>query len=574
MKKIVFYFDPTITKVFTRISTDSGETRVQLSTPHNFVARAELVARIITIDDDDQIATRIDPGYTYYKVAGFKTLKSGEGIYFDEVAGAYKASAYGFVIYYRGTLKLVPVHSVTRDKLKVYFNVFPTERKKLPTASEIQEYLHEYKILTGIGEKRINDQLSKVNVDEPKLTRMLVAQGKAPIHGQEEYFNPLVEFEKKAGELRSDGRIDFREVGAVVQVFKGQEILERIPPVKAEDGMDVYGNLVPAEMAQPEGYKRGENIVQSGSDENLFLAGIDGVLKIVQRKVSVHETVVINGDVDYETGNIEFNGSVEVTGSVLPGFHIKAHGDVRIMNSIEDAIIEAGGDVTIGMGAVGKEAVKIQCEGNLKTKYLLNATVEAGGTIEVEDSIINSSVFSNKRVIVTGKSGKVAGGEITALYSIEAKILGAKTETTTILSVGRNLYIEKELDEVRKEINVWRGEVTEVIRKLKTTFGEGVFEDPKKYIAILPPVKKKNCLALLQELNKGNKHLKELQDKGQQISEKLKLDEEPYIVAYDRVYPGATLNIKKRIRKIDRLYENARFFEDLETRDIRFTSAV
>ncbi len=573
MKKIIFYFDPTVTKMFVKTNTDTGESKVHLSSPHNFAGRAEIVARVINVDSDDQVATRIDPGYDYYKVANYRSIKAGEGVYFDETAGAYKASEYGFITFNQGVLKLLPGHTMTRDKLKVYYNIFPTGQNKIPTASEIQEYLHSYQILAGVGEKNINAQLEKINPSEKKLSRILVAKGKAPVNGREETFMPLLEFEKKAGELRSDGRIDFREVGAVVQVFKGQEILERIPPVKPEDGMDVYGNIIAAEMEANDGYRKGENIVQSGHDESIFLAGIDGVLKVVQRKVSVLETVVINGDVDYETGNIEFNGSVEVTGSVLPGFQIKAKGDISVKNSVEDAYIEAGGDVVIGMGVVGKESVKIVCGGELRTKYLLNASVEAAGDVIIEDSIINSNVFSNNRISVTAKTGKITGGEVTALYDVEAKIVGAKTETPTIISVGRNLQIEKELNAIRKEMSLRREEVAEIIRKLKTSFGEGVFEDPKKYIAILPPVKKKACLSLLQELNSGNRELKNLQEKSQEVSEKLKLEREPYIIVYNRIYPGTVLNIKKRTRKIDREYDNARFFEDLDTRDIRFTSA-
>ena len=175
---------------------------------------------------------------------------------------------------------------------------------------------------------------------------------------------------------------------------------------------------------------------------------------------------------------------------------------------------------------------------------------------------------------MTAKTGKIIGGDITALYDILVKVAGAPNETPTILSVGRNLYIEKELELVRKEMNVLRESVQEVIRKLRTSFGESVFEDPKKFIAILPPLRQKACLELLKELNSGNKELKALTEKSQLVAEKLKLDKEPSIVVYDRVYPGTTLNIKKRIRKIDREYENAKFIEDLETRDIRFTSAV
>jgi len=257
----------------------------------------------------------------------------------------------------------------------------------------------------------------------------------------------------------------------------------------------------------------------------------------------------------------------------LPGFSIKAKGDVIIDSSVEDAYIEAGGNVTIKMGVVGKESVKIVCGGDMTSKYLLNAEVEATGNITVEDSIINSTVYSNKNINVIAKTGKIIGGNTTALYDIVVNVAGAVNETVTTLNVGRNLFIEKELSFIKGKIVAWREEVAETIRKLKVSFGEGVFEDPKKYISILPPLKKKNCLVLLKELNDGNKELKELTEKSQEIAEKLKLEREPVIIVYDKIYPGSVLNIKKRIRKIDRIYENAKFLEDPETKDIRFTVA-
>ncbi len=574
MKKLLLYFDPGATRIFVNKVGENGEKKVGLSSPYNFVSTSEIVARVIEIESESQISTRLDPGATFYKVIDFQQLKAREGIIFDSKAQAFKAVNYGFVVLVGGILKLFPVMSITKDRLQVFYNIYPTRYGKLPSAQEIQDVLHENKILTGIGQKKLEELLASIDPEKPKLSRILVAAGKAPVNAREETFKPIVNYEKKAGEIRSDGRIDFKEVGSVIQVFKGQEILERIPEVLPEEGMDVYGNTIPPGVEQVEGFRRGDNIVQSGTDSNIFLSAIDGVLKVVQKKISVLKTVVINGDVDYGTGNIEFNGSVEVTGSVLPGFVIRAKGDVTVKMSVEDAIIEAEGDVKIGMGVVGKESVKIICSGTFHTKYLQNATVEAGGEVTVEDSIINSNVFSNKSVNVTGKTGKIIGGTTTALYEVVVKTAGAVNETQTVLNVGRNLFIEKELEGIRHDIARWRDEVTEVIRKLKVNFGEGIFEDPKGFISILPPVKKKGCLLLLNELNQGNKILKELTDRSREVAEKLKLEREPVIIAYDRVYPGTVLNIGKRVRKIERDYMNAKFYEDKDSKEIKFTTAV
>ena len=68
---------------------------------------------------------------------------------------------------------------------------------------------------------------------------------------------------------------------------------------------------------------------------------------------------MIKGNVDYDYGNIDFNGSVHITGSVLPGFTVKAKGDIVVDKNVEDAYLEAGGDINVKMGISGKGSCKV-----------------------------------------------------------------------------------------------------------------------------------------------------------------------------------------------------------------------
>jgi len=574
MKKIVCYFDNTALKIFNEKIEEDGKKKLVLSSPHNFVSAAEIVARVIDIDDDTQIPTRIDPNFKYYNVVNYVALKASQGIYFDEQAKAYKASEFGFVVFKDGRLQLLSLLTITRDKLKAYYTLFPTKFGKIPNFNDIQEILHEQHILAGVGRKNIDAQLSKIDIMKPRISRIIVAKSKEPVDGHEEYYIPLIDIDKKAGEIKSDGSMDFKEVGSIIQIKKNQKILKRVPEVKAVDGFDIYGDKVISEVLDHDGFKKGQNIVQSGEDENIYISSLDGCLETENKTISILPVAYIKGDVNYDTGNIDFNGSVHVSGSVLPGFTVKATGDITIEKTVEDGYIEAGGDITVKGGVVGKERVRVISSGSITAKYLLNAKVESTDEIIVEDSIINCDVFSNNKISVIAKHGKIIGGKSTALYEIIVNVAGAINETTTTLNVGRNLFIEKELMEVRKLIDDQREVVTEVMRKLRVGFGEGVFEDPKKYIAILPAVKKKNCLLLLKELSNGNKTLKELTEKSKEIASRLKLDREPVIIVNERVNPGVVLNIKKSVRKIEKPSDNVKFFEDPETKTIRFTSAV
>ncbi len=573
MKKIILYFNPSAKKIFVEKADESGKKKVVLSSHHNFVYTAEIVARVIDIDSDEQIPTRVDPNYKYYNVVNYIPIKAGSGVYFDETTGSFKASGYGFITVHDNTLRLVPVIAVTRDKVSAYISVFPTKFKELPSVNDIQEGLQELGIVSGLGESKIKEAMGNVDPNVKKLTRVLVASGKASVEGVNEYYTALIDFHKKAGELLEDGSMNFKEVGSIVQIKKGDKILQRVPEVLASDGYDVYGNKISATKKVISGYKVKQGLVNSPEDENILVANLDGCVEVLQKVVSVSAVVIIKGDVDYDSGNIDFNGSVVIQGSVLPGFSVKATGDVTIEQSVEDSLIEAGGDVIIQMGAVGKNGVKILAGGNVTAKYLLNAEVEAAGDITVEDSIINCNVFSNNIITVVAQSGKIIGGTLTAFYGIEAKVAGAINETVTKLYVGRNLFIERELEVVQEKIDKVRETVNDVISDLRMNYGDAVFENPMEYIKVLPGVKKKKCLISLKELSEGNGTLKAYIAEKDEIEDRLELLKEPTIKILETIYPGTTINLKKMVRKISEVMENVKFYEYKEQKLIRFKVA-
>jgi uncharacterized protein (DUF342 family) len=574
MKKIIYYFDPTVRTILTEKIMDNGEKKVVLSSIYNFVYASEIVARIINIDTEDQVGTRLDPGYEYYKLSDFQALKPDVGIYFDESINAYKASSYGFVILDGQKIRWLSPLSISKNKLKAYFMVYPTKFGKLPKMADIEEAMHDYKILARIESKKIQEQLDAIDPASPTLARILVAQGREPVNGHQEYYVPLINIKKRAGELKSDGSIDFKEVGSIIELKKDQDVLRKIPAVKPEDGYDVFGDKSPADYDKTEGYLKGDNIVQSAGDENIFVASLDGCLDVSGNRISVLPIVMIHGDVNYDSGNIDFNGSVHIMGSVLPGFSVKAKGDIIIEKNVDDAYVEAGGDITVRMGVVGKENVKLVANGSVTAKYLLNAHVEAAGDVVVDDSIINCDVFSNNRIRVTARQGKIIGGKTTALYEIVVNVSGSPNETETQLNVGRNLFIEKELVVVHKELAKWREAVNVTINKLKLSFGDAVFDNPKEFIDKLPSARKKNCLLLLKELSSNNVELKKLVEQSKEVQNRLKLDREPHIIIKNKAYPGTIISIKKSIKRIDSPIDNVKYYEDPEEKIIRFSPAV
>ncbi len=575
MRKIIFYFDTGVHAILLRKKNAEGEEKTVLSSRYNFVAPNEIIARIIDIkNEDEDITSKIDQGYSYHNLHDYFNFEPGNGIYFDENIKAYKASTYGFVILKENKVLMLSPLVISQDKIKAYYYMYPSKFGDFPPFNNIEEMLHAEKIITVVPKERYEKQIASLNKEKPQLAKVVVAEGKEPVDGFEDYFEPLLDIEKKVGKLLADGRIDFKETGSIIQVQKNQEILKKIPGVKPQAGYDLYGEQVSATIKDTNGLKKGDGIVASTFDQSIYLAEIDGCLKVVKNKVSIFPVAIIHGDVGLDTGNINFNGTVHVTGSVQPGFTVHADSDVIVDEEVEEAFISAGGNITVKSGVLGKDSGKMTAGGDISARFLQNTRIEAGGSITVEDSIINCDVLCYKKINVTGKNGKIIGGRVMALYEVKSTVIGTQNETTTTVTVGRNLIVEKELNDKRNEMKFVRDRIDEITASIKMQYGEEIFLKPKEYIAILPPPKKKACLVLLNDLGVANNSMRILIDEAKAIEERLKLDKDPFIIATGRIFPGAVLNIKKSVKKIERPIDNAKFFEDSMDKTIKFVAAV
>ena len=574
MKKIILYIDPNAQAIFVKKVNEQGETKVALSSKYNFVAGGETIAKIVDVNSEEEIESLVDEGYSYYNVRDYSTLSADHGIRFDETTKSYKAVSYGFAVLKDSKLKLLSPLTFSKGKIKAYYNILPTNLGKIPSYSEILEVLQQEKIVSIISENKYSQQTSEIDLANPSLTRVVVAEGREPIDGYDAYYEALLSFEKQAGKILEDGRIDYKEVGSIIEIQENQEILKFFPAVKPEDGYDVFAEKVPASKINKGGYKKGENLVPSASDPNIFISNITGCINVHNDKVSVLPIAVINGDVNLETGNIVFHGSVRVTGSVLPGFKIQADSDIIVENYVEDAQLIAGGDIVIKQGVVGKEAVKLTASGNVSAKFMQNAKVEAGKSVIVDDSIINCDILSYNTVEVKGKSGKIIGGKISALYEVKAHTIGTINETLTNITVGKNFILDDEMSIKRNEITTAKQKVEEINTSIKMQFGEEIFLRPKDYIKALPEAKRKNCLSLLHDLRIASAELTKITDEIKGLEDKMKLTREPVVIVTNRIFAGVIINIKKNTRRVEKTIDNVKFYEDQSDKSIKFISAI
>ena len=80
------------------------------------------------------------------------------------------------------------------------------------------------------------------------------------------------------------------------------------------------------------------------------------------------------------------------------------------------------------------EAANINAGGNVKANYIMNSTINTMG-----------------RVIVSGSKGVLLGGTISAVKGVDTFNLGNRLHIKTILDIGRNGVYAKEQEEYEEE---------------------------------------------------------------------------------------------------------------------------
>lgn len=160
-----------------------------------------------------------------------------------------------------------------------------------------------------------------------------------------------------------------------------------------------------------------------------------GHASLVEGKVFVSDVYEVPADVDTSTGNINYDGNVTIKGNVKSGFSVVAEGDVVIDGVVEDARVQAGGQIIVKRGIHGMAKGILHAKGNILCKFIENATVWSGGYIET-DSILYSRVSAATEIRVQGKKGFITGGVIQAGRLISAQTIGSEMGSNTSIEVG------------------------------------------------------------------------------------------------------------------------------------------
>lgn len=406
---------------------------------------------------------------------------------------------------------------VTNDRLKVFIDAArPDSAGKNHKTAKLEELLEAGKETfkkLGADQNVLEGIIKDLNLGRP-VERRRIARGTAPIDGIDGRLELLVKKYNPEFKRRDDESAQLRKFRSFDNLKAGQIVAKIHHPQRGTDGKDVFGDPIPAKPGQP--YKitidrslKGE----SAADFDLLIAQQHGCLIEQNGTLSLASKIVINDDIDFKTGDFDFIGKIEISGSVQKDFKLAAADGVEIRGSIEEGHVHSSaGGILVGDGIIGNFTVDNTLSGgdaghkfsallmrnpnafaakSIKAARIQGAVVDAYETIEVSSEVLNSAVRTQGALSVT--NGQLLGGITFAAAGVEAKIIGSHGGGKTIICLSASAANSLRLAETSRQIR----EQKDAARLLALALGP-YGEDPEKAQALSEPYRTK-ILTLLQK---------------------------------------------------------------------------
>ena len=301
----------------------------------------------------------------------------------------------------------------------------------------------------GIVHGLLETELAEA-VEQGRTGTLLVAQGTPPTRGTPTRFESLLDRLAARPGNRRTGTGGLPRPGQPAAGHAGHAAHAPHSPLPGIDGRDVLGQpVLPDEMADTQFSSDMSGVEIDPDDPLLLRAAIAGSPKLINQGVQVNPVVEVDA-VDLTTGNINFEGSLQVRGDISATMEVRVTGDVVVNGTMEAALVEAGGNVTVKGGIIGMaEAMQdasgpartahIVCGGELKARFIENAIISAGQNVEVEREIRQCSIAAGGAVNVGAANAQqtaIMGGQIRALQAVRAGTIGSPAGVPTLVQAG------------------------------------------------------------------------------------------------------------------------------------------
>ena len=388
--------------------------------------------------------------------------------------------------------------------------------------------LEEKGVKTGIDYVML-ERLENQGADS---NTVILATGRRPQAGADGWYEFFFDINiKKGPKLLEDGSVDYQNIKWFELVRKGDVVAKYHEPEPGNPGLNILGDEVSAKKGRELRHLTCKGVTLE-PDKKTYIASTDGKIEYKGDGLEVTD-ILVQDSVTQATGNVEFNGSVYVRGEVVDGAIIRAEKDILVDGFVEGAVLEAGGDIILRKGNNGDGRGRLRAKGSIMGRFFERANVKAGKHINA-NYCLNSELWADGRIEISGKNGSLAGGSTYAAQGINAFNIGNAAGIKTGISVGGEdpfiaeiNSLEDKLHSAQRELYLLKNAYADFRRK----YAPEVRNSNPVYLKIEDSIYAKE-----QEINKLRKRQEELQrerDRAEQVK----------IVIRGSLYPGVLVNI-------------------------------
>lgn len=432
------------------------------------------------------------------------------------------------------TTEYVPRIVVAADGLSASIAV--DDGAPAPPAEEVARALQQAGVTFGVSQEAV----ARVAAGGGRGNPLRVAAGTPPAPG-------------------ADGYIEwcFLPEPAVKALYRnavaGQRLAVVHPPEPGTPGVSVLGRPIAPVPGKAALLRPGSNTAPDTKDGSAICATAAGNIVVADGRIEVQPVLTIRGGLDYTSGKIDFAGSIVVQGDIAGEVVIRAGGSLTVHGNVDDADIEAGGDVVVDKGFVGRGKGRIVAGGSVSLLHLLNQSVTAARDVRIARESVNGAICAGGRV--EAPAAVFAGGSICADGDVVAGTIGSSDGAGAKVRVGRRGRILERITASERELKQAEarlGEVKEAVYRLvRLQLDAGGLDEAKRA-----------ALGRLQEAQKQlPQQIAALRAEQQSLKEEMKVNQAVTITVHGTIYDNTMMEINGIRKMVDAALEGVIFRE-------------
>lgn len=319
------------------------------------------------------------------------------------------------------------------------------------TLSQIKEQCDELEIKFGLLPQAMLALLSTCKKSPSgKSFRVTIAKGLDIVDGEDSTFEKLVDTDNHRTpepKVLDNGKVDMLDLGQNITVEPGTLLMKKTPATQGSPGKTITGNIVEQKKGTDIDFVITDNVHVSPNNPLHLIAKTRGIPIDDEGFVRIDDVLILN-QVDVKSGNIDYQGTVVVTGDIQEGMRLNATGDITVMGLIESAIVTCDGDLTVKMPIIGHQkeneaefSCEIDCKGNLQGTIAQYTKLAVGKDLMMSNQLVHCQTDCEGSVMVHNEfltTGSIIGGVTSANGSVLTTIVGTSAGNKTVINLLGN----------------------------------------------------------------------------------------------------------------------------------------